>query len=117
MAKEMSVFINDVDTIVVIVRRQDLNLAVCSDAAWMKFSHISIRSTSVGKSESPGLIDHHYSTGLDVVHADIFISVLADVFSAMVRCINRFSVFVVLNTLFFLLTQSIARPLFVYNYH
>ena len=33
-AEEVSVLVYDVDTVVITVRRQDVSLAVCGDAAW-----------------------------------------------------------------------------------
>ena len=40
--------------------------------------------TSVSKSESPSLINHHDSTSFPVSHADIQVSVLTDVFDIII---------------------------------
>ena len=36
VAEEVSIFVYDVDTVVVLVRRQDVTPAVCGDTDWSK---------------------------------------------------------------------------------
>ena len=70
VAEELSVLVYDMDTVVVIVRYQDISPAVCDDAPWIEFLGSRGR-TGVSKAEFAGRADHHYCTGKIVSHADI----------------------------------------------
>lgn len=71
VAEKLSVLVQDVDTMVDRVCGQNPTMAVSSDAAWYKWSLPSRATNSVGKAEVPVLINHYYSTGFVVRHADI----------------------------------------------
>ena len=70
-AKEVSVLVYDVDTVVVEVRHQDITPAVCGDAVWTERFRVSRRRTGVSKAEFAGRADHHYCTGVPVSHTDV----------------------------------------------
>lgn len=66
VAEELSVLVQDVDKAIAFVRNKNPTLAVCGCAKWMERSFGSMERIGVCKAEFPGLVDHHYSTGVTV---------------------------------------------------
>ena len=88
VTEELSVLVYDVDTVIVIIRCNDVTLTICGDSSWIELFVLWSRSMySVPESQFPGLIDHHYCISSIVSHTDIRVPVLTNVFTATKRTI------------------------------
>ena len=101
VVEEVSVFVYNVDTVVVRIRYQDVTPAVCGDVQWTEGFLRSRGRTGVSKAEFTGRADHHYCKGVIVRHADIQVLVFTEVFSVTTKGIKWLTLVVPLDTLFF----------------